>query len=199
MTIQTLEYMSLPVEAEQILKLAWKTPYLAVDTEGSMLGVTLAMVHNNQTLSYYFPTDHPCYYVDEVNVSPDVIKQIQELIESHPCLVMHHAAYDLIVMENYGWNVRWTNFYCTMLMAHRINENLFSYSLDSVSKYYGGNPKNRSDDFNQIVKAFGWDAVPINMMQEYSANDGVITIEAFYKMLPLFVAEGQEREYKGLI
>lgn len=108
-------------------------------------------------------------------------------------LVFHAAKHDKQALLDFGIDIG-QNYYCTMLMTHFINEELPSKSLDSVSRFYGGNPKNRSKVMQKLIDRFGWGMLPVELVNPYAANDAQITGELFQKLLPTFRKEGFDGE-----
>lgn len=187
--------MSLPYisydDFERYLALMRKTPYLIIDTEGTLnhpFSETWGISISAFNITEYFAFNH----IIGNNLPSEWLYKLKEVIENHPCLVFHHAKHDLRALQAIGINYT-GKFYCTMLMAHMINENLLSKELDFLSKLHGGEPKNKSETMQSIIKAFGWEYVPVDMMREYALNDAFITAELFYKLLPQF----QEQELDG--
>lgn len=181
---------------------AYEAPYLVVDTEGNgkdvrcpavsgavTMGVAMAYRLHGVAFADYGPFKHNDI---DGNLGEEELKITKELIEEHPCIVMHNAKHDLPALELLGIN-RMGKFYDTMLMAHWVNENLKEqggYGLDNVSRLYGGNPKAMPADMEMTIKVFGWGSVPSYMMRPYSANDALITLELFEKLLKEFEKQG---------
>lgn len=189
-------------DLHKFLEGAQKSRFLVVDTEGNgrdvrdrtanpvTMGVTLTYRDSKfQIQSYYFPFFHMIGDNDTEFYDP-----VREVIKNHPCIIMHNAKHDLIAFEL--WDIfRFSNFYCTMTMMHLINENMLSYALDYLSRHFGGEPKKMSDLMKGTISFLGWDHVPSYMMQEYSAQDGIITLILFEKIWPEFCAQGLDGEY----
>lgn len=180
-------------EFEKHLKQARESKYLTVDTEGTLNhphsqtwgGSTSAGLQGD-----YFAFNHRLGN----NLPQEWLPLLKEVIENHSCLVMHNAKHDLRALRNLGINYT-GKFYCTQLMAHMCDENLFSKELDYLSKHFGGEPKRNSELQDQIVKAFGWDYIPVDVIRPYGANDAFITEELFYKLHPDFVEQEFDGEY----
>lgn len=168
-----------------------ETPYLTVDTEGTLnhpfsetWGLSTTVLGPE-----YFAFNH---MLGE-NLPRSWFPKLKETVENHPCLVMHHAKHDLRALRSMGINFT-GKFYCTMLMSHLIDENVFSQSLDSVSRYYGGQPKEMPDLAKQIIKSHGWKYIPVELMRSYAGHDAFITDELFYAMIDNFQSQGFDGE-----
>lgn len=172
-------------EFDKYCSQAQQTKYLAVDTEGTLIhpfSQTWGASISAGLQGDYFAFNHRL----GENLPLEWLPQLRETIANHPCLVFHHAKHDLRALKNLGIDYR-GKFYCTMLMAHMNDENLYSKELDFLSKHFGGEPKRNSELQDGIVKAFGWDYIPVEIIRPYGANDAFITEELFYKLYPDFV------------
>jgi DNA polymerase-1 len=106
-------------------------------------------------------------------------------------LVMHNAKFDLEVLFNTGYDYK-GRWFCTMLMAHLINENFpFSKDLSSCVMHYVDKDLKKKDDkyFDFMVERFGWANVPIEIMRAYAEQDAYVTLLLFYKLIVLFEKE----------
>jgi DNA polymerase-1 len=171
---------------------ARQSPYLAVDTEGTLnhpFSTTWGASTSAKGMAEYFAFNHKVGN----NLPQSWLPRLKEVIESHPCLIFHHAKHDLRSLRSMGINYT-GKFYDIMLMQHMIDENVFSKSLDSISRMYGGDPKKKTDEMQRIIDVFGWDAVPLPYMRFYGANDGYITEQAFYPIYSEFCNQGFDGE-----
>lgn len=169
-----------------------RADHLVIDTEGSLThpySVTWGLSTSSHSVAEYFPFRHQL----GDNLPADWLDPISRIIVKHPCVVFHNAKHDLRALENLGI-YRTGKFYDTMLMAHMNNENYFSKELDYLSKHFGGEPKRKSDVMDQLIKAFGWHAIPAELIREYGANDAYITQELFYNLYPDFQEQGFDGE-----
>lgn len=106
-------------------------------------------------------------------------------------LIMHNAKFDLEVLYNAGVDYK-GKFYCTMLMAHLINENFpFSKDLSSCVMHYVDKDLKKKDDkyFDWCVERFGWANVPIEIMRNYAEQDAYVTYRLWQKLKLLFDKE----------
>lgn len=156
----------------------------AVDTEGTLnhpFSMTMGVSTSTALYAEYFPVGHRIGQ----NIPLQEVEQLNKRLQSAPVLVFHNAKHDLRALRNIGCDFT-GKFYDTMLMGHMINENMPSKGLDYMSKAYGGQPKNRSQEMTDIIKCLGWEFIPVDTMYPYAANDAFITEELFYKLLPEF-------------
>lgn len=189
-----LDIPTIPTEAEIYEHLArmQSAKYLVLDTEGELthpFSTTWGFSYSVNGVSEYFPFNH----ISGDNLDRRYLVMFKRVIENHACVVFHNAKHDLRALRSLGINIT-GKFYCTMLMSHMVNENLFAQSLDSVSQYYGGKPKSMHPTMAEIIKKMGWRYVPSWMFKSYAGNDAFITEELFYKLLPEFISQGYDGE-----
>ena len=176
-------------EIRQHLNYMANCPTLAIDTEGSLThphSETWGLSYSDGIHQQYYPFNH----ISGDNLDSSWIEALRRVIESHPRVVMHHAKHDIRALRNLGINLRGRPWYCTMLMSHMTNENLFAQSLDAVSRFYGGPGKAQSEEMERIIKWLGWRYVPSWMFMDYAGNDAHITHPIFETIWPDFVAQG---------
>lgn len=177
---------------------------IVLDIEGNSKDVRADPASRTLGLSYGYrrtdaggPSHHisgylPFYHLYG-NLPREVLHYLRTIFEHNNALrpVAHNFKYDGVgLRNNLGIDVIDRDWFDTMLMVHFINENLSSKSLDSCSRHYGGEPKNKSEAQRSIEDAFGYEYVPVDMMSEYSTNDSDITLELFEKILPEFNRQG---------
>jgi len=181
-------------EFNKYLRIAQESPYLVLDTEGTLnhpFSSTWGVSTSTGLQGDYFAFNHRL----GDNLPSEWLPLLVDVTQNHPCLVMHHAKHDLRALRNLGVQPeKVKKFYCTMLMAHMIDENLYSKELDPLSRHYGGEPKRNSELQDGIVKAFGWDYIPVDIIRPYGANDAFITEELFSKLLPEFQVQDFDGE-----
>lgn len=153
--------------------------YISVDTEGNLLGISIA---TPALQSMYFPIGH----IQNVNVDEETKREIYRILVTVPYRIMHHAGHDIRILPE----IEKLPFVCTMIMAHMVDENVLSKGLDYLHKYYcKGEGKQKHPLMDSIIKTMGWEYVPIELMNEYADNDALITMELFIALLPLFEAQ----------
>lgn len=130
----------------------------------------------------YIPVSHIDY-----NYSEGTWRKILEAV-LQKTLIMHNAKHDLKAIEKLGYYFDGP-YYDTMLMAHMLDENLPSKSLDYVAQRYTGERKERSEAMQMTIDAFGWGMLPAEMTAEYAQHDAYITLLVFEKLKPKFDKE----------
>lgn len=179
-------------EFDKHCKQARETKYLVIDTEGTLphpFSETWGLSTSANLQGDYFAFNHMLGN----NIPQSWLAQIADVVENHSCLVMHNAKHDLRSLRNLGINYT-GKFYDTQLMAHMNNENYYSKELEYLSKMFGGDPKRNTELMDNIIKAFGWQYIPVDVIRPYGQNDAFITEELFYKLLPDFIDQGFDGE-----
>lgn len=161
---------------------------VVVDTEGveAMMGFSVSFKGLNGGI--YFGFRHA-----SGNLTSIEKRHVYEILSKKEALVFHNAQHDVNVLGKDGFTYPY-KFYDTMLMAHWVNEMEPDYSLDKLSKKYGGQPKAMPEAMSRIIDLEGWHAVPIALMDLYSGNDSYITYELFETLYPVFEEEGFTKE-----
>src|SRR5687768_620899 len=98
---------------------AQQSPYLAVDTEGTLnhpFSTTWGASTSAKGVAEYFGFNHKIGN----NLPQSWLFKLKETIENHPCLVFHHAKHDLRSLHSMGIN-HTGPFYDIMLMQHMID------------------------------------------------------------------------------
>lgn len=158
---------------------------LAVDTEtngadirdgrGYAVGTSVAFEKEGKYYRHYFPFNHRI----GDNYDQGVLNALKVLLESCEYMVFHNAKFDLVSLQTLGIDCWSTNWYCTMIMAHLVDENWpRSKSLDNVSKTYLGPEfhKEMPAEMRTIIDSFGWDCVPSEMMRGYAEQDAELPL-----------------------
>ncbi len=178
-----------PTDISEFLKAAKYAPVISVDTEtnaydirdgrGFCMGTSIAFGFNDQLVhSTYFPFRHK----HGVNYQHFILDQVKDLIETHDAVVFHNAKFDLVSLNSLGIN-RTGLFYDTMLMAHMVNENLLSKSLDFCSRWFlKEKGKDKADALDMFIKASGWENVPAIAMFDYACRDAELTLALYYHL-----------------
>jgi DNA polymerase-1 len=178
------------------LNLMRQSEVLIIDTEGTLnhpnsttWGISTAVQDPlGGVRGDYFAFNHQF----GKNLPKEWFPAIKEVIENHPCLGMHGAKHDLRALRSMGINYR-GKFYCTQQMIHWVDENIPSKELDYLSKMIGNQGKQKSDLMNNIIKAFGWSAIPADMMRHYAHVDATDTLDLFNWVKPRFI----EQDFDG--
>lgn len=178
---------------------------LSVDTESNgrdyrhdpLARTTGVSYADSPSTGVYFPFHHEM----GGNLGPEELEAVKRKIEGADVIVCHNLKHDELALANLGIDIKKKKRYCTMLMAHWVNENLPNKSLEYVSKHYGGRPKDKSALMEQFIKVFGWGGVPVEIMRPYAETDAELPYFLFEKIYPTFQAEGfdgplWERELK---
>jgi DNA polymerase I-like protein with 3'-5' exonuclease and polymerase domains len=177
--------------------------FLAVDTESTgllikdgtdtLIGISVAgrdMFNDMEMFSYYFPIQHERNNISDAN-RERLFESLLSRNKDAP-VIYHNAKFDLFSMLTVGLDMRGVYFYDTMMMAHLVNENWWSKTLDWLSKNVCKNEGKRQSELWLACKAlYGWSAkFPASVMGDYATGDTERTLELFEKLWPKFQSEG---------
>ncbi len=199
MTIQ-----SHPLTLVEMIEAIKQSDIIIIDTEtnaedirdgrGYGTGISIACSPNNSDVIFaeYYPYRHVTLdgrsYGE--NLSGEDRDRLKSCIEKYTgYIVFHNAKFDLCSLSTMDINYQ-GNFYCTLLMAHLINENYpYSKSLNAcVAAYVDKNEAKKEEELEKAVTAFGWAKVPFEIMRPYAIYDAVLTLK-LYKALKKYFDE----------
>lgn len=184
------------VTPEEFLPYALLCNTMAVDTEtnaqdirdgrGFAIGISAAVNHNGVYYNAYFPVAHTKH-----NVSEDIKANLFDIIRTRQRIIFHNAKFDLVSMKTAGYKYEYIRWYCTMLMAHMLNENK-PKGLDWLAKnvlHVEG--KNKPPMWEAMFTIYGWSPdFPAEIMALYAGEDAVLALQLFERMYPYFVKSG---------
>lgn len=166
------------LDFQLFLRLADQCKILHIDTEsngqpikdgrGHAIGMSIdASPDGLNAYSYYFPFRHKT----PGNLDFTYRDKLKKLIEDpNKIKVAHNARFDIESAKTLGIDFG-MNFECTMLIAHSVDENMWSYSLDALTRDLGYDGKARDKHFNKLIQLFGWDGITPDRMAEYASTD----------------------------
>ena len=143
--------------------------------DGNIVGIAIS----NGDRSWYFPFGHGGGY----NLSESVVKKWAKDVLENPNInkVFHNAPYDVGWLRWWGINVK-GRIFDTMIAAPLVNENRFSYTLDSLSRDFLDERKNErllrevSEEWGLDPKADMW-KLPAQYVGEYAEQDARLTFK----------------------
>ena len=151
----------------------------SVRRDGEIVGIAVAV----EGWSGYFPIAH----AGGGNMDRDlVLDWFEELLQNTSTKIFHNAMYDVSWIRSLGFHIN-GGIVDTMIAASLIDENRFSYSLDSVGKDYIGMRKNEkllqdaAKDFGVNPKAGMWE-LPAPFVGEYAEKDAEITLKLWHAL-----------------
>ena len=146
----------------------------AVTGNGEVVGFAIAV----EGWQGYFPIAHET----GGNLDKNVVREyIQEILSTPADKIFHNAMYDVCWLRAMGFTIN-GRIYDTMIASSLINENRFSYTLDSISREYVGLGKNEKV-LQEAAKLSGVDAksemwrLPAPMVGEYAERDAEVTLK----------------------
>jgi DNA polymerase I-like protein with 3'-5' exonuclease and polymerase domains len=143
--------------------------------KGFVVGVAISF----EGFDGYFPVRHE----RGGNFSEDEVKKwLVKLFKEDPIVICHNAVYDLGWLRRWGVECNVTKVYDTLIAAPLVDENRFSYSLDSLSKDYLGERK-QGNLLEEFGKEHGFKAiekmhlVPVEIAGIYAEQDTRLTLK----------------------
>ena len=151
----------------------------SVRRDGEVVGIAVAV----EGWSGYFPIAH------EGGGNMDralVLDWFEELLNNTATKIFHNAMYDVSWIRSLGFYIN-GGIVDTMIAASLIDENRFSYTLDSLGKDYIGMRKNEkllqdaAKDFGVNPKAEMW-RLPAPFVGEYAEKDAEMTLKLYHAL-----------------
>ena len=161
---------------------------IAIDTETTGLDpltdkIVGLCIYTPDMLPAYVPINHVSYVtgvrVENQFTEEQVAKELQELVEAHPDIIMFNAKFDMRVIRN---QLGVKDIYCTWdcyLAGRLLNENEESKGLKALHQKYVLNGKEDEFKFDALFKGITADKIPINTFYLYAAHDAIITYELY--------------------
>lgn len=173
---------------------------LAVDTETSGLNVRNGVDYltgfciDTGFSSFYLPFRHA--KGAELNLSRRWLEPLESILQKQN-LIWHNQKFDFHSVKTIGMDPdKWTGKqYCTLLISHLVNEELWSHELDFLAKWYCKMSKTDGDLIHDLAEIYGWENLPPNIMAPYGAGDVRITRALRDKLWPLLQKQGLESVY----
>jgi hypothetical protein len=160
------------------------------DGTGFAYGISAAVHLNNAYYATYFPVAHT-----KGNIDDTTKLALFNLIATRERIIFHNAKFDIVALQTTGFKAKFgiggIRYYCTMLMAHMLNENV-PKSLDWLAKQELKEAgKNKPPDWELMFAIYGWSPdFPANVMAKYATEDAVLALKLFEKLYPYFVESG---------
>lgn len=182
------------LKPSEFLSTAMASNVMAVDTEttggdirdgrGYCVGISAAVKVTDIYYFSYFPVAH---FQDNV---PEETKDLLFQVIASRTIVMHNAKFDIQSLSTAGYGGKFYRWYCTLMMAHFLNENE-PKGLDYLSKRLLGNQgKVENAKFKGMWTMNLGHMIPVAEMELYAGIDTVRALQLFYRMYPYFVKSG---------
>jgi DNA polymerase I-like protein with 3'-5' exonuclease and polymerase domains len=143
--------------------------------KGFVVGVAISF----EGFDGYFPVRHK----GGGNFSEEEVKKwLVKLFKEDPIVICHNAVYDLGWLRRWGVDCNVTKVYDTLIAAPLVDENRFSYSLDSLAKDYL-NERKQGNILVEFGKEHGFKAienmhlVPAEYAGIYAEQDTRLTLK----------------------
>jgi len=158
----------------------------AISGNGEVVGIAVAV----DGYKNYFPIAHGT----GPNMDRDkVLRWFKDICESPATKIFHNAMYDVCWIRNLGIKINGL-IVDTMIAASLIDENRFSYTLNSLSWIYLNKGKNESL-LNKAAKERGLDPkadmwkMPASEVGSYAEEDAALTLELWNYFKKIIIEE----------
>src|SRR5210317_1446235 len=158
----------------------------AIIGNGEVIGIAVAV----DGYKNYFPIAHG----EGPNMPRDkVLRWFKDICESPATKIFHNAMYDVCWIRNLGIKINGL-IVDTMIAASLIDENRFSYTLNSLSWIYLNKGKNESL-LNKAAKERGLDPkadmwkMPASEVGAYAEEDAALTLELWHHLKRIIIEE----------
>lgn len=194
------------LDFQLFLRLADQCKNLHIDTEsngkpikdgrGHAIGMSIDICPDGRNAySYYFPFRHK----SGPNLDFSYRDKLKQLIEDPTKVkISQNTRFDILSSETLGIDYG-MNFEDTMLLAHNVDENMWAYSLDALSRQLGYDGKEKPKHWNKMIELFGWDGIDPQTMANYAGVDSSLLRPIFEHYKPIYDAEddshGENWEY----
>ena len=151
----------------------------SVRRDGEVVGIAVAV----EGWSGYFPIAH------EAGGNMDralVLDWFEEVLHTDATKIFHNAMYDVSWIRSLGFQIR-GGIIDTMIAASLVNENRWSFTLDSISKEFIGMGKNEKV-LTDAAKAWGLNPkaemwrLPAPLVGEYAERDAEVTLKLWHAL-----------------
>ena len=168
---------------------------VALDTETSGLDVRnkrdymMGLCYAVDGMGGYLPFRHP-----DSNLPRIYLDKIIDVIRPKP-IIWHNQKFDYHSLGTIGVDpLSFTGQqYCTLMIAHLINEEMWSKELDFLVRKFLKIEKT-DKDYYEWGKAFGFANIPVSMAVS-RADDAMNTLMLFKKLWPLLVEQELDKVY----
>jgi len=190
--VQPTEYPDLRSYDEIAVDLETRDPGLksrgsgAVIGHGEVVGIAVATYNNK----WYFPIAHK----EGPNMDPKkTLEWFKDILECPATKIFHNAMYDVSWIRNLGLKINGL-IVDTMIASSLLDENRFSYTLNTLSWHFLGEGKNERA-LNEAAKQRGLDAkadmwqLPAQEVGAYAEKDAELTFKLWQHVKKLMIEQ----------
>ena len=166
-------------------------------TRRYLLGISFTIYEDLAYKSWYLPLQHKHHESELLKYVPDQNLPWDWWLEAGLRLgdpskekIAHNKKFDCEICERNGSPVRGF-VHDTQVGFHLVDENQFSYELDTLGRVLFDQ---RKVDLDAVEKSVGWESIPPYMMGEYAMVDTEITFRIYHNMLPRLEHDGLLRK-----
>jgi DNA polymerase-1 len=170
---------------------------IGIDTETTGLNVRngvdylMGVCFSVEGLSGYIPFRHKTD-----NVSQKWITSLFDVLVSKP-LIWHNRKFDWHSIRTLGVDPTTLQGpqYDTLIIAHLVDEELYSKELNFLAKKFLNSEKEDSDEIHKLGEIYGWRSIPPDVIAPYGATDADLTRRLKHVLWPKLVNQGLESVY----
>ena len=193
--VQPTEYPDLRSYDEIAIDLETRDPDLKSKGSGAVIGngefVGIAVATYND--KWYFPIAHQ----EGPNMDRDkTLEWFRDILECPATKIFHNAMYDVCWIRNLGLNINGL-IVDTMIASSLLDENRFSYTLNTLSWHFLNEGKNERA-LNEAAKSRGLDAkadmwrLPAHEVGAYAEKDAELTFKLWQHVKKLLIENDLE-------
>ena len=188
--VQPTEYPDLRSYDEIAIDLETRDPDLKSKGSGAVIGngeiVGISVATYNDT--WYFPIAHQ----EGPNMNRDkTLEWFKDILECPATKIFHNAMYDICWIRSLGLNINGL-IVDTMIASSLLDENRFSYTLNTLSWHFLNEGKNERA-LNEAAKSRGLDAkadmwrLPAHEVGAYAEKDAELTFKLWQHVKKLLI------------
>lgn len=161
------------------------TSIAAVGT--TLVGLSIATQEHH---AYWIPTSR--------GAAATILEELKPLFENEKIAkIGHNLKYDILVLRNYGIEVR-GELLDTMIM-HYLMDAESRHSMDFLSSsFLGYNPIPIEDLIGRGAKQLTMDRVSATLVADYAAEDADVTLQLYNKFAPMLIERNQVELYQKI-
>jgi DNA polymerase-1 len=131
------------------------------------------------------------------NVDRHWLPRLWDVLRTKP-LIWHNRKFDMHSLRTLGVDPLELQGpqHDTLILAHLINEEWYSFELDSLARNLLKDSKRDGDPVKKYGELWGWENIPVELMAPYGSYDASLTLRLKQYLWPLLVSQRLESVYQ---
>lgn len=131
------------------------------------------------------------------NVGRQWLPRLFDVLRPKP-LIWHNRKFDMHSLRTLGIDPLELQGpqHDTLILAHLVNEEWFSFELDALAKNLLKDSKRDGDPVKKYGELWGWQNIPVELMAPYGSYDAFLTLKLKQYLWPLLVSQRLESVYQ---